>query len=184
MNRPFSSFTMTLTLGLGWSLVLYMALCLVPASIYSNQAYGGAIILTGAALTLLTAVQQCHRWPTPVFAMIVLMIFGLAATDATTKILGAAAVAAWVRNSGLESLKQPLSLVAELVSAIGTIALAASFNPSGPMVIGLCIWFFYLLQIVPLIISDHSEHVPRMEELRSRFEQTRQKVERILASRI
>ena len=184
MNRPFPSFGMILTLGLGWSLVLYMSLCLVPFSGSADQVYGDAVILTAAVLNLLTAVKQRRRWPTLVFAMIVLMLFATAAADATTKILGAAAVAGWIRNSGLSSLKQTASQIAELVSATATIGLAVSFHPSGPMVIGLCIWFFYLLQIVPLAVSDHSENVPGMEELRSRFERTRHKVEKILAVRI
>ena len=184
MNRPFPGFGLLIVIGLGWSFASYRAIDLFQLSFSMDHAYGSAAVLTGAILVLLAAAQQRHRWPTPVFAMIVLMIFGAAATDATTKILGAAAVAGWVRSSGPASLSRPVALFAELTSAIGTIGLSFGFHPNGPLAIGLCIWFFYLLQTIPMVVSDRSEKGAGMAELRSKFEQTRHRVEKILALRI
>ena len=184
MNRPFPGFGLLIVIGLGWSFAVYTALGLSQLLHFMDHAYGGAAVLTGAILVLLAAAQQRHRWPIPVFAMVVLMIFGAAAADATTKILGAAAVAGWVRNSGPASLRCPVALFAEIASAIGTTVLAFGFHPNGPLAIGLCIWCFYLIQTIPMVVSGRSEKAAGMAELRSKFERTRHRVEKILASRI
>ena len=184
MNRPFPGFGMLLAAGLGGSLALYLVLRWIPPGISAEPAYGAALTLSGAALAFLTAKRQKHRWTTAIYAIAVLFLFGAGAAGTTTIIFGSAAVVGWVRNSGVLSGKRLWLLAAELVSVAGTIGLAIGFYPARPITIGLCVWLFYLLQILPLAVTDRADPVCRVEALRTKFEATRHKVERILADRI
>jgi hypothetical protein len=182
MNRPFPSFGMILFLGLVWSLVLYLVLRWIPLGISAQQAYGGAVILSSVALTLLIAVRHRINWTTVIYALIVLFLFGTGATHLTSLILGSAAVVGWVRNTRPPRGKLRFALAAELLSLAVAIGLASGIHPGSAIVISLCVWLFYLTQLIPLAVTQHAETVRDHDALRSKFEATRHKVERILAA--
>ena len=184
MSRSKADAGKLVAFGLGWSIVLFLSLERIPAIISAGQAYGGSLALTGAALVLLTAKRQCCRRTAVIFALVLLFLLGTSAAGAITILLGTAAVLGWVRSSRGLSARDAFSPTAELVTGVGTIGLAAGVAPTSSLVIALCIWLFYLWQIIPLVVSDRKASLRSARELRRQFEAIRQRVERILAARI
>ena len=180
--RSYPSSRILLVFGLVWSLVLYLVLRWIPLGISLEDAYGNAVTLTGFALVLLTAARLRSGWMAVTFAALVLFLFGIGVADSTLAIFGSAAVVCWLRNSRSSPGKERFALAAELLSGASTIGLAIGIHPKSSMVIGLCTWLFYLVQITPLAVTGHTELVHGHEALRSKFEATRRKVERILAA--
>jgi hypothetical protein len=170
--------------GLGWSLVLYPAMQRIPATISSGQAYGGGLALTGAALVLLMARRRSYGRTTLVFALTVLLLLGTSTAGAISTMLGTAAVLGWVRTSRRSSGGYPSSPTSEVVSGVGTIGLAVGVAPTSPLVIVLCIWLFYLWQVLPLAVADQAASFRSAINRRSQFEAIRRRVERLLAARM
>lgn len=170
--------------GLGWSLVFYPALQRIPPALSAGQAYGGGLALTGAALVLLMARRHCHRRTTLIFALAVLFLLGTSSAGAVSTMLGTAAVLGWVRAGRRFSERSLFSPAAELVSGVGTFGLAVGVEPTGPLVTVLCIWLFYLWQIIPLAVTDHTASLRSAIERRGQFETIRRKVDRLLAARM
>lgn len=184
MNRHFPSLWTALVFGLIWSLAWSLALTLVPVGIAGQQAYGAALALSGAALAILTALRQNFRWTSILFAFILLLLFGAASVATAVRIIGSAAVLGWVRTAGRPQNRRILPLVAELIAAAGILCLAVGFYPTSAIVIGLGVWLFYLLQLIPLAAVDSTDWTASRESHHRRFETTRQRVEKILAARI
>lgn len=184
MNQHFHSLWTALVFGLIWSIVWSLALSNIPFGISGPQAFGGILTLTGAVLMILTALRQGLHWSNILFGFMLLALFGAATVDTTVRIIGSAAVLGWIRTAG-RPLKRPiLPLSTELLSAAGSLGLAFGFHPTSAMVIGLGIWIFYLLQIIPLAASENTSRPTSPEALHHRFEATRQRVEKILAARL
>ena len=182
MNRLYPSFGIFIVFGLAWSLVLYLVLRWIPLGVSAQQAYGGAVALSGVALTLLITVRHRLSWTAVTFAVIVLFLFGIGVADPTIIVLGSAAVVGWVRNSRPSTGNVRFALAAELISVAGAIGLALGSHPGNAMVISLCAWLFYLTQVTPLAVTDRAGTVHDHEALRNKFEATRHRVERILAA--
>ncbi len=184
MNRHLSSLRSILVIGLVWSLVVYLTLLLVPGIRSGHQAFGAVLVLTGALLAFLMTMKQRQRWPSIFFAFIILILFGGINIGTIARIVGTAAVLGWIRFGAREGKKMFLPLIAEGISVAGILAFAAMFNPTSAMVIGLGIWFFYLMQIFPFAATESTYWSASPETLRRQFDDTRRRVRRILAARI
>ena len=100
MHRHFPSLWTALVFGLIWSLAWSLALTLIPVGITAQQAYGAALALSGAALAIVTTFRQGGRWTSILFALILLLLFGVASVGSPVRIIGSAAVLGWIRTAG------------------------------------------------------------------------------------
>ena len=184
MNRLFPNLWTALIFGMGWSLTLTLALTLMPDGIPARHCFGGALALSGAAIVLLTARRQKMHWTSVIFANLTLFSFVPMGVDAAASLIGTAAALGWVRSAGRQPGEKSTPVAAEIIATVGAIGLAAVFRPSGALSIGLCIWIFYLLQIIPMALADNTGRTGQEDLLHARFERSRQRVEKILAARL